>query len=214
MQQVELDDLAQWMPLIPAYSSNARQLRNLIASCCVPGPNGEEYCWWQCTVMGGREGRDIDAITLAQGVEALGAGEIMLNCIDRDGTNSVRLSSTVSAHGAKTRHVPSTRLWCCACSAVGIDPATVTFEAGVDHEFAEACTVQGFDCELVKAVTDAVTIPVIASSGAGCPQHFTEVLTATNASAALAAGIFHRDDVEISAVKEHMHENGVPTRLQ
>lgn len=41
-------------------------------------------------MKGGREGRDIDAITLAQGVEALGAGEIMLNCIDRDGTNSVR----------------------------------------------------------------------------------------------------------------------------
>jgi imidazole glycerol-phosphate synthase len=55
----------------------------------VAGPKGEEYCWWQCTVKGGREGRDIDAITLAQGVEALGAGEIMLNCIDRDGTNSV-----------------------------------------------------------------------------------------------------------------------------
>lgn len=55
----------------------------------VAGPDGEEYCWWQCTVKGGREGRDIDAITLAQGVEALGAGEIMLNCIDRDGTNSV-----------------------------------------------------------------------------------------------------------------------------
>ena len=40
-------------------------------------------------MKGGREGRDIDAITMAQGVEALGAGEIMLNCIDRDGTNSV-----------------------------------------------------------------------------------------------------------------------------
>jgi len=54
------------------------------------GPEGEQYCWWQCTVKGGREGRDIDAITLAEGVERLGAGEIMLNCIDRDGTNSVR----------------------------------------------------------------------------------------------------------------------------
>lgn len=53
------------------------------------GPDGEEFCWWQCTVQGGRQGRDIDAITLARGSEALGAGEIMLNCIDRDGTNSV-----------------------------------------------------------------------------------------------------------------------------
>ena len=47
-------------------------------------------------MKGGREGRDIDAITLAQGVEALGAGEIMLNSIDRDGTNSVRPAFTTS----------------------------------------------------------------------------------------------------------------------
>lgn len=77
-----------------------------------------------------------------------------------------------------------------------------------------ASAMQGFDVELVKAVSDAVTIPVIASSGAGCPQHFTEVLTATDASAALAAGMFHREEVEISAVKQHMHDNGVPTRLR
>lgn len=53
-----------------------------------PGPNGEEYCWYQCTVMGGREGRDIDVVELVQSCEKLGAGEILLNCIDRDGTNS------------------------------------------------------------------------------------------------------------------------------
>lgn len=123
------------------------------------GPGGEEFCYWQCTVQGGREDRDIDAVTLARGVEALGAGEIMLNCIDRDGTNS------------------------------------------------------GFDIELVKAVSDAVTIPVIASSGAGCPEHFSEVLLNTNASAALAAGMFHREEVAISDVKRHLHQSGVPTRL-
>ncbi|KAH0559108.1 hypothetical protein GP486_004327 [Trichoglossum hirsutum] len=53
-----------------------------------PGPNGEGYCWYQCTVRGGREGRDFDVRQLATAVEALGAGEILLNCIDRDGTNS------------------------------------------------------------------------------------------------------------------------------
>ncbi len=51
------------------------------------GPNGEEYCWYQCTVKGGREGRDVDALQLAQTCERLGAGEILLNCMDRDGTN-------------------------------------------------------------------------------------------------------------------------------
>lgn len=53
-----------------------------------PGPNGEEHCWYQCTAKGGREGRDVDAVQLVQAVEALGAGEILLNCIDKDGSNS------------------------------------------------------------------------------------------------------------------------------
>ncbi|KAF2102095.1 imidazole glycerol phosphate synthase HisHF [Rhizodiscina lignyota] len=53
-----------------------------------PGPQGEEYCWYQCTIKGGREGRDFDVIQLVRAVEALGAGEILLNCIDKDGTNS------------------------------------------------------------------------------------------------------------------------------
>lgn len=53
-----------------------------------PGPKGEEYCWYACTIKGGRETRDLDVVELTQGVEAMGAGEILLNCIDRDGTNS------------------------------------------------------------------------------------------------------------------------------
>ncbi|KAI2623754.1 putative bifunctional histidine biosynthesis protein hishf [Xylaria nigripes] len=53
-----------------------------------PSPRGEEYCWYACTIKGGRETRDIDVVELAQAVEAMGAGEILLNCIDRDGTNS------------------------------------------------------------------------------------------------------------------------------
>ncbi|KAL7623394.1 Histidine biosynthesis bifunctional protein hisB [Parahypoxylon ruwenzoriense] len=53
-----------------------------------PGPRGEEYCWYACTIKGGRETRDLDVVELVQAVEAMGAGEILLNCIDRDGTNS------------------------------------------------------------------------------------------------------------------------------
>jgi imidazole glycerol-phosphate synthase len=52
-----------------------------------PGPNGEEWAWYQCTICGGREGRDLDVRQLVQGVEAMGAGEILLNCMDQDGTN-------------------------------------------------------------------------------------------------------------------------------
>lgn len=52
------------------------------------GPNGERYCWYQCTVKGGREVRDLDVVQLVQGVEALGAGEILLNSVDKDGQKS------------------------------------------------------------------------------------------------------------------------------
>lgn len=100
-----------------------------------PGPNGEEYCWYQCTVKGGREGRDMDVRQLVQAVEKLGAGEILLNCIDRDGSN------------------------------------------------------RGFDLELIKDVKAAVSIPVIASSGAGNPGHFVEVFEKTKTDAALGAGM-------------------------
>ncbi|KAL1890036.1 Histidine biosynthesis bifunctional protein hisB [Sporothrix stenoceras] len=53
-----------------------------------PGPNGEEYCWYACTIKGGRETRDLDVVQLTQAVEAMGCGEILLNCIDKDGSNS------------------------------------------------------------------------------------------------------------------------------
>jgi glutamine amidotransferase/cyclase len=88
----------------------------------------------------------------------LGAGEIMLNCIDMDGQG------------------------------------------------------QGFDFALMNAVSKSVTIPIIASSGAGTPQHFTDVFQKTSVQAALAAGMFHRKEVEIEAVKQHMRDNGIRAR--
>ncbi|PPD87814.1 hypothetical protein GOBAR_DD15228 [Gossypium barbadense] len=132
-----------------------------------PGPNGEEYAWYQCTfkwlyvpkVNGGREGRSIGAYELAKVVEELGAGEILLNCIDCDGQG------------------------------------------------------KGFDIDLIKLISDAVSIPVIASSGAGAVEHFSEVFMKTNASAALAAGIFHRKEVPIQSVKAHLLKEGIEVRI-
>lgn len=124
-----------------------------------PGPRGEQYAWYQCTVNGGREGRPIGAYELAKAVEELGAGEILLNCIDCDGQG------------------------------------------------------QGFDIDLVKLISEAVNIPVIASSGAGAVEHFSQVFEQTSASAALAAGIFHRKEVPILAVKEHLRNRGTEVRL-
>jgi glutamine amidotransferase/cyclase len=53
-----------------------------------PGPKGEPYCWYACTIKGGRETRDMDVVELVRAVEDMGAGEILLNCIDKDGSNS------------------------------------------------------------------------------------------------------------------------------
>jgi len=49
------------------------------------GPGGERFCWYQCTVKGGREARDVCAVSVAKATQQLGAGEIILNCIDMDG---------------------------------------------------------------------------------------------------------------------------------
>jgi glutamine amidotransferase/cyclase len=132
------------------YVDKPDAVPHLVIPTDTPGPKGENYCWYQCTVKGGREGRPLDAVTLAKVCEQLGAGEILLNCIDRDGTNA------------------------------------------------------GFDLELINAVKAAVGIPVIASSGAGCEAHFEAVFANTRADAALAAGIFHRREVSVAAVKNHL----------
>nr|MDJ0892763.1 HisA/HisF-related TIM barrel protein [Gammaproteobacteria bacterium] len=73
-------------------------------------------------------------------------------------------------------------------------------------------TGMGFDLELIQAVRGAVSIPVIASSGAGRLEHFVEVFEETDAEAALAAGIFHRREIPIEAVKAHLKAVGIEVR--
>ncbi|KIY71019.1 imidazole glycerol phosphate synthase HisHF [Cylindrobasidium torrendii FP15055 ss-10] len=125
-----------------------------------PGSKDEGKAWWyQCTISGGRENRPLSAVQLVQGAAALGAGEILLNSIDRDGSGL------------------------------------------------------GFDLDLVSLVKNAVSIPVVASSGAGSVEHFTEVFTKTNVEAALAAGIFHRGEVRIQDVKSRLRESNVIVRV-
>jgi imidazole glycerol-phosphate synthase subunit HisF len=71
----------------------------------------------------------------------------------------------------------------------------------------------GFDSELTAAVATAVSIPVIASGGAGALDHFVDVFTAGRADAALAATIFHDAETSVRALKQHLHDRGVPVRL-
>lgn len=74
-------------------------------------------------------------------------------------------------------------------------------------------TKAGYDIALTKAISEAVGIPVIASGGAGCCEHFYQALTEGGAEAALAASLFHYKELEIREVKEYLYTKGVPVRL-
>lgn len=74
-------------------------------------------------------------------------------------------------------------------------------------------TKAGYDIELTNAIASEVSIPVIASGGAGTMEHFYEALTAGHAEAALAASLFHYKELEISQVKRYLKEKGVPVRI-
>ncbi len=140
------------------YVKDPEDTEHATIKTATPGPQGERYCWYQCTVKGGREGCDLDVVQLVKTCQELGAGEILLNCIDKDGTNS------------------------------------------------------GFDLELITMVKKNVSIPVIASSGAGNAAHFVDVFEQTSTDAALAAGIFHREEVSIKEVKEAVRSAGIEIR--
>ncbi|KDQ16234.1 hypothetical protein BOTBODRAFT_130014 [Botryobasidium botryosum FD-172 SS1] len=124
------------------------------------GSEGEagKAWWYQCTIKGGREPRPLSICELARGIDILGAGEFLLNCIDRDGSG------------------------------------------------------RGYDLDLIRLVRRTVGIPVVASSGAGRTDDFVDVFEKTGVEAALAAGIFHRYEVEIGQVKARCGEAGIRVR--
>jgi cyclase len=74
-------------------------------------------------------------------------------------------------------------------------------------------TRKGFDCDMTAAVSSAVSIPVIASGGAGAFEHFVDVFTAGRADAALAASIFHYAEHSVGALKQHLRDHGIPVRI-
>lgn len=113
---------------------------------------------WDVHINGGRLPTGLEAVAWAQEVERLGAGEIVLTCMDADGTKD------------------------------------------------------GYDLEITRAVSQAVSIPVVASGGAGSPEHLYQAVTAGGASAALAASIFHYGTYTIDETKKYMQDRGVPVR--
>ncbi|HEX9075726.1 MAG TPA: imidazole glycerol phosphate synthase subunit HisF, partial [Anaerolineae bacterium] len=113
---------------------------------------------WRVYTHGGRTPTQRDAVEWAREAEALGAGEILLTSMDRDGTRD------------------------------------------------------GYEIELTRAVADAVSIPVIASGGAGRIEHFAEALIDGHADAALAASLFHFGELTIAQVKDYVEARGVAVR--
>ncbi|WP_457567724.1 imidazole glycerol phosphate synthase subunit HisF [Desulfurobacterium sp.] len=114
---------------------------------------------WEVYIHGGRTPTGIDAVEWARKVVDLGAGEILLTSMDRDGTKA------------------------------------------------------GYDIELTRAISEAVSVPVIASGGAGTKEHFYEGLVEGKADAVLAASVFHFKEMTIRDLKEYLKEKGVPVRL-
>ena len=74
-------------------------------------------------------------------------------------------------------------------------------------------TKNGYDLELTRAVSESVSIPVIASGGAGCLEHFYDAFTEGKADAALVASLFHFKELEVKEVKQYLREKGVSVRL-
>jgi cyclase len=114
---------------------------------------------WRVYIYGGSKPIDLDAVEWATRVEELGACEILLTSIDKDGTR------------------------------------------------------EGYDIELTRRIAEAVDIPVIASGGAGKPEHIYKVLTDGKADAALAASIFHYGEYSVRDIKLYLASKGIPVKL-
>jgi cyclase len=114
---------------------------------------------WEVYTHGGRRPRCIDAVKWAVYMQELGAGEVLLTSMDRDGTKD------------------------------------------------------GYDIELTRSISESVSIPVIASGGAGTLEHLYDGLVNGKADAVLAASIFHFREFTIREAKEHLRSMGVAVRL-
>jgi len=119
----------------------------------------EVPCWFEAYTYGGRKPTGLDALKWAMRTTELGAGELLVTSMDRDGTED------------------------------------------------------GYDLELTRSISERVNVPVIASGGAGKPEHFLAAFTIGKADAALAASVFHYAKYPIPVVKKFLKERGVPIRL-
>jgi cyclase len=111
----------------------------------------------------------------------------------------------VYTHGGRNRTELDAVAWAARAVALGAGEILLT---SMDADGTQA----GYDCALTRAVSDAVSVPVIASGGAGTLDHFADALDAGRASAVLAASLFHFGTLTIPQVKDHLAARGVPVR--
>ncbi len=161
-EKINVNSAAVQRPELIAECADAIGNQNVVLSmdilrvdACKATPSGYEV-----VINGGRRRMGIDAVEWAQRGEALGAGELVVNAIDADGTR------------------------------------------------------EGYELTLTRAIADAVRIPVIASGGAGKPEHLQQVLTDGHADAALVASMVHYGDYAVSELKRYLADNGVPMRMR
>ena len=123
-----------------------------------PVKSGRVPSGYEITVRGGREFTGLDAVEWAKRAADLGAGEIVVNSVDADGTRD------------------------------------------------------GFEISITRMIAEAVGVPVVASGGAGIPDHFVQVFREAKADAAIAAGMIHTGECTIADIKRAMSAAGIPTR--
>ena len=157
-EKVSVNSLAVRNPQIIAEGA-AEFGRQCIVLGMDPVRSGKCPSGYEVTTRGFREFTGMDAVEWARRAADLGAGEIVVNSVDADGTRS------------------------------------------------------GFELQVTRMIGEAVGVPVVASGGAGRPEHFVEVFREANADAAIVAGMIHTGEWTISQIKAAMSAAGIPTRV-
>ncbi len=201
---------------ITASSDNRGIMHDVVAATA-------EQCFMPLTVGGGlRTVADVEAM-LKSGADKVSLNTAAINnpdliraASDRFGVQCIVLaidakrepdgkSWRVYTHGGRNATSLDAVAWAKRAVELGAGEILLT---SMDADGTQA----GYDCALTRAVSDAVTVPVIASGGAGTLQHFAEVLESGHASAVLAASLFHFGTLTIPQVKQHLAAQGVPVR--
>lgn len=160
-EKINVNSAAVKRPELIAELAHAIGRQNTVLSMDVlrVGKSSQTPSGYEIVINGGRTRMGLDALGWARRGEDLGAGELVINSIDADGTR------------------------------------------------------EGYELTLTRMIADAVTIPVIASGGAGKPEHLYEVLTEGHADAALVASMVHFGEYTCSGLKQYLHGRGVKMRM-